>query len=397
MARRTIWLLAACAALALVPAGAQNAQDLQQLRGQIDSLKQDLAQSETTRDSTSEALQKAEHGISEANRTLEQLLQRQRQLSRSAHDLEAAIAGKRSEVALRAAQVGKLYRQLYQAGSPPAWQSLLNAQSPDDIGRGQVYALYWARAQQRVLNGLRSDTEQLKVLLGHAQDQQQELAQVAMAQKQQQHILLAEKQARQAALLSLSQRIANQKQRIGKLEKDERRLTQLVNRLAELSRQREEQRSKHAEHVAAAPKAPEPKAVEPVPVGSSFAALKGHLHLPMHGEMGNRFGQARAEGGAWKGIFIRAEPGKPVLAIAAGEVVFADWLRGFGNLIIVDHGGGYLSLYGYNETLLKQVGDSVALGERIAVSGNSGGQSESGLYFEIRFQGRPVDPMAWVS
>jgi septal ring factor EnvC (AmiA/AmiB activator) len=132
------------------------------------------------------------------------------------------------------------------------------------------------------------------------------------------------------------------------------------------------------------------------PAGS-FAHLKGELRLPARGLVSNRFGGARQEGGTWKGLFIRANPGSEVKAIAGGRVVFAEWMRGFGNLMIVDHGSSYLSIYGNNDALLKQVGDTLRGGETIAAVGNSGGNPESGLYFELRHQGQPLDPLKWVN
>ena len=120
------------------------------------------------------------------------------------------------------------------------------------------------------------------------------------------------------------------------------------------------------------------------------------MRLPVRGAVTNRFGAARPEGGTWKGIFIRAAAGSEVKAIAGGRVVFADWMRGFGNLLIIDHGRGYLSIYGNNDALLKQTGDTLRGGEAIAAAGSSGGNAESGLYFEIRHQGKPIDPLKWV-
>jgi septal ring factor EnvC (AmiA/AmiB activator) len=128
-----------------------------------------------------------------------------------------------------------------------------------------------------------------------------------------------------------------------------------------------------------------------------FSRLKGSLRLPVAGELMNRFGAPREGGGLnWKGLFIRAAQGTAVKAIAAGQVVFAEWLRGFGNLIIVDHGEGYMSLYSNNESLYKQVGERVQPGDAIAAVGNSGGQPDTGLYFEMRHQSRPVNPLLWV-
>jgi septal ring factor EnvC (AmiA/AmiB activator) len=120
--------------------------------------------------------------------------------------------------------------------------------------------------------------------------------------------------------------------------------------------------------------------------------------LPVRGELANRFGSPRSDGGVvWKGLFIAARSGEEVRAIADGRVVFADWLRGFGNLLIVDHGDAYMSLYGNNEALYKRVGDLIHGGESIAAVGASGGNADSGLYFELRHEGRPLDPLDWVS
>jgi septal ring factor EnvC (AmiA/AmiB activator) len=131
--------------------------------------------------------------------------------------------------------------------------------------------------------------------------------------------------------------------------------------------------------------------------GSPFATLRGRLALPVRGDLGNRFGGPRADGGlTWKGLFISATTGQDVRAVADGRVVYADWLRGFGNLLIVDHGDNYMTLYANAEALLKQVGDIIRGGEAVATVGNSGGNPESGLYFEMRHEGRPFDPLEWV-
>ena len=125
--------------------------------------------------------------------------------------------------------------------------------------------------------------------------------------------------------------------------------------------------------------------------------MRGKLRLPVRGELVALFGAPRSEGPAGtKGVFIRASEGQPVLAVAAGQVVFADWMRGYGNLLIVDHGENYLSIYANNESLLKRTGDPVAAGEAIASVGASGGNEQSGLYFELRHLGKAFDPLRWV-
>ncbi len=124
--------------------------------------------------------------------------------------------------------------------------------------------------------------------------------------------------------------------------------------------------------------------------------------MPVVGEITGRYGAPRTVEGAgaaptWKGVFIRAAAGAEVRAVAAGQVVFADWLRGFGNLMVIDHGEGFLSVYGNNESLLRNVGERVAVGDVVAAVGNTGGNDQTGLYFELRFQGRPFDPLKWVA
>ncbi|QRX84829.1 murein hydrolase activator EnvC [Glaciimonas sp. PAMC28666] len=131
--------------------------------------------------------------------------------------------------------------------------------------------------------------------------------------------------------------------------------------------------------------------------GKPFASLRGLLRLPVRGDLTNRFGSKRGDGPPSRGIFIRAAEGAQVKAVAAGRVIFADWLRGFGNLIILDHGNEYMTIYGNNQALLKRPGDLIKAGDVIANAGNSGGNEQSGLYFEIRHQGRAFDPISWVT
>ena len=203
---------------------------------------------------------------------------------------------------------------------------------------------------------------------------------------------------------SISSKISEQRKEIGNLQRDEKQLAQLITRLSRIIATRPaplkespaqtalEKRSGKREGTSEIVNEATPEAVS-----GSFAALKGNLRLPVRGVVANRFGTARQEGSTWKGLFIRAQAGSDIKAVAGGRVVFAEWMRGFGNLLIVDHGGSYLSIYGYNDALLKQVGDGVRGGDSIATTGNSGGNPESGLYFEIRHQGLPIDPLKWVS
>ena len=221
-----------------------------------------------------------------------------------------------------------------------------------------------------------------------------EVAQLKNAQEQERQELQKQQAERKTVLKQLAAQIKSQRGEISRLQRDEKRLSQLVERLARIV----------PKAPARKPAAPKQKSQrnealpEPVPGGGAFAALKGKLRLPVRGELANRFGAAREDSGvSWKGLFIRAAEGEEVRSVANGRVVFADWLRGFGNLLIVDHGDGYMSLYGNNQTLLKKAGDEVTAGDAVAAVGNSGGNPEAGLYFEIRYQSKPFDPLTWCS
>jgi septal ring factor EnvC (AmiA/AmiB activator) len=226
---------------------------------------------------------------------------------------------------------------------------------------------------------------------------------------------------RKRTLEQLSKQIAGQRQSIARLERDEQRLGTLIDRIskvlteqsrreAERARQMAEReaKAKAATRGATAPKVPEPErtaARTPSDLPSSasnFGQQKGKLRLPVDGAVSARFGSPRrgdggSTGPSWKGVFLRAPAGADVKAVGDGQIVFADWLRGFGNLLVIDHGEGYLSIYGSNEALLRNVGDRVAVGEVVASVGNTGGNEAPGLYFELRFQGRPFDPLTWVA
>jgi septal ring factor EnvC (AmiA/AmiB activator) len=208
-------------------------------------------------------------------------------------------------------------------------------------------------------------------LAGEAQSKRKRLDAVQAQSRADREKLLAERRERRRVLDQTAGEIRQSRKEIKVLRADAARLARLVEELAVLL--------------------PAQARKEP------FSKLRGRLSLPVRGELTGRFGAPRgAAGTEAKGLFIRAPQGQPVRAIAGGQVVYAEWMRGFGNLLIVDHGEAYLSIYANNESLLKQVGDVVAAGESVATTGASGGNEETGLYFEMRHLGRAFDPLRWV-
>jgi len=405
---------------------AQKQQELQALHGQIDALKKQLANNESSRKDAADALKESESAISDANRVLQDLTLKRRLTETELTKLEGDIAQTRLHIRGSQQRLGQLLNTRYRAGDLEAWKLLLNQQDPNDVSRTLAYYRYLVDAQQKLAGQLQHQLDQLNQLADDIRNRNAELQALARAKAQEKQQLVGEQQAHATLVHQLSRQISNQRDQIQKLAADEKRLTQLVDRLnaiikeqarrqaqerARAAERRKQQAAKEAKQAAlAAARAKAAGAPPPTPAptvrvndevpdasldGKAFASLKGKLHLPIRGEVLNRFGALRAEGTSWKGITLRANSGQPVHAIATGRVIFADWLRGFGNMIIVDHGGGYLSLYSGCESLLKRVGDEIKAGDTIATTGNSGGMADSGLYFEIRQNGRPLDPLAW--
>ena len=246
---------------------------------------------------------------------------------------------------------------------------------------------------------MRDNLTQLKTLSGEATAKAAEIVKLGAEQLNQRKRLESERTQRAGLMNKLAQDIRRQRNEISVMQRNESRLTSLIEQLARLIERTPPRRipSPESGDAAKPPRAKTDRVPEPTTVAGLFSKLRGRLALPVRGELAARFGSPRIDGGPpFKGLLVAATAGSQVRAVAAGRVVYADWLRGFGNLLIVDHGEGYMSLYGYNESLLKQVGDDVGGGETVATVGNSGGSGESGLYFELRHQGRPFDPLTWM-
>jgi len=360
--------------------------ELRDLRGRIEALQKRLAETEGSKTEAVDALKESERAISEANRALRDLGQQSREVKSQLEALQAESRKREGDLEGQQALLARLLHQQYLAGRAEPLKLLLNGEDPNQIARQLHYFGYVSRARAELIAELRASLGRLAQLTQEAELKASELAAIAAEQQAQRSLLEREKRTRGQVLAKISRDIERQRREIGTLRRDENRLARLVESLARLIA-----REKLAPRVR----------VERVPDGSAeggpFHQLRGKLSLPVRGELVNRFGSPRADGGAlWKGLFIAARAGDEVRAVAGGRVVYADWLRGFGNLLIIDHGEAYMSLYGNNEALYKRVGDPIRGGETIATVGNSGGNPDSGLYFELRHQGKPLDPLGWV-
>ncbi|TEA78374.1 peptidase [Allopusillimonas ginsengisoli] len=217
--------------------------------------------------------------------------------------------------------------------------------------------------------------------------------------------LAAQRAQEQAERQQKAQEAARAREQVERARQQAREAEQAQQ--AEAARQAEAQRREEATRIRGSVEGIRPPGTAPageaapsaqpaVPAGG-FQGLGKHLTYPVKGQIQGKFGAQRPEGGLWRGIVLRASEGTPVRVVAAGRVVYANWLAGFGNIMIVDHGDQYLTVYAYNQSLLKQVGDIVKAGDTVAAVGATGGQVEPGLYFEIRHKGTPVNPLLWLS
>jgi septal ring factor EnvC (AmiA/AmiB activator) len=398
---------------ASAPEIAEHQADLGELRSRIESLRKELNASEEDRADAAVRLRQSERQISRLQRELDRLAGQRTGLQRKLQSLEQQSAELGNTLDQQQAQLERLLYKQYLRGSPDALQMLLNGDDPNQVARDLHYLSAIAHSRADLMSEIATTLNKKKGLAADARERSAELAAVEVEQQKHAAELNQQRDERKALYAEMSSKVKAQRKEIGNLQKDEKRLTQLIDRLskilaaqaaraarAEAARQRAQAEAASAARRGEPPPSRPVEAenrYEPAPSDGSFARQKGKLRLPVRGAVAGRFGSPRDGGGTWRGLFIKAGTGSEVKAIANGRIVFAEWMRGFGNLLIVDHGDAYLSIYGYNDALLKQVGQAVKGGETVATVGNSGGNAESGLYFELRHQGKPIDPMKWAS
>jgi septal ring factor EnvC (AmiA/AmiB activator) len=374
LARVAIPLALALAASAPLEAAApgKTAAELRSLREKIDRITQQVSRDALERDRLSGNLRAAELSLGQArgelgraNREYADRSARRAYLAQSRAQQQQALADE------RAALAGQL-RVAYMIGREEPLKLLLNQQDPLHSGRLFAYYGYFGRARADQIAQIQAHVQRLDELDVELAQQQSELATLKAAQQQQLQQLEHARNARQQVLASLTAAARTREQSLARLKSQQADLEGLLKQLNSSL-----------------------KSVAPPDNATAFGRSRGQLPWPVEGQVTARFGDKRASGVNWEGVVIATERDAPVKAVSAGRVVYADWLPGLGLLVIVDHGEGYLSLYGHNDRLLKAAGESVGAGEPIAAAGDTGGRAAPELYFEIRRGGKPVDPGPW--
>jgi len=349
-------------------------QELAEVRARISALKQSMDDAAAERDRVTAELQELEIAIAERRTRLRDIERDHRYAADKKARLDAELAEREAHLDQESRALAAQVRMAYMSGSQEKIRLLLNQRDPATLGRLMAYYRYLNDYRADNIDMVVEQIRQLDALHGQIAAEEARLASLVQERYDELGRLGASQDKRKALLDALHRRLDEEGREVERLAAQEADLSRLIAELTSILSD------------------------YPITSEQPFGDLKGKLTWPVAGRLLHDFGQPRAGGQLkWNGVVLAAPRGREVRAVYHGRVVFADWLAGMGLLVIVDHGDGYLSLYGYNETILKDTGDWVAPGDVIATVGDSGGQAESSLYFELRRGKRAENPRRWVT
>lgn len=358
--------------------------DMEKLQKDIAALQKELKSVQGTRSNLQKELEKSEQQVNELEKKAESIKKELEQQNRELQNLKQERSQLETKRDAQQTQISEQLVAAYKLGQQSDIKLLLNQESPDKVSRLMSYHGYFVVAQQQKIETYRQTIARIDAIAPDIEKKNQQLAEMQSQLDKQKVALSSAHKERQLALNKVNSQIKNKQQELTQLNEDRQKLQVLLSRVTRSIASSGAQKS--PDYV------PLPKG------GEKFSVRRGKLPWPTKGRMLHRFGSSRIAGQLnWNGAYIGAEPGSKIIAVHHGRVVFADYFGGHGLLIIIDHGEGFLSLYAHNQSLLKKAGDPVTAGESIAIVGNSGGQSQLGVYFEIRRDGKPIDPSTWLA
>lgn len=349
-------------------------QELEEVRERISDLKRSMDDSAATRDRLTTELQDAEVAISEKRIRLKELEREREYSAKRKTELDETLAMRESELDEEATELADQVRAAYMSGSQEKIKLLLNQRDPATLGRLMAYYGYFNDYRADNIEAVTAAIRELAALRSQVAAEEARIADIAKLRYAELTELNSAQEKRQQLLAGLKKKIVDEGLEVAQLAAQEKDLSRLIAELTSI--------------------------LSDYPISSEqpFSEHKGRLTWPVAGTLIHDFGQPRVGGVLqWNGVVLATPRGREVRAVYHGRVLFADWLAGLGLLVIISHGENYMTLYGYNETILKNTGDWVAPGDVIATVGDSGGQTQSSLYFELRRGTQPIDPRRWVT
>ncbi len=364
-----VWLLCLFAS----PGGAQQQQEqeLAELKQQIQLTEQQVKQQQKQLEQAEQKLQQSDRALAEASTALRQTEQDRQELSAREQQLTEQQSELEQKLATQQSLLASQLKSAYTLGQHDYSRMLLNQQDTGKLERVLSYYQYFNRARVKQLTALNQTINQLQQVLAELAQKQQQLITTLSKLQQQQQQLTAAKKEQQLAVSRLQDTLQQQGRQLDYLRQNETSLQVTLEQLRKRAQQTREL--------------------------AGLTKNRGKLNWPLQGSLLQRFGENRQGGISSRGILIRGSEGDAVKAVADGQVIYADWLKGYGWVIVLDHGDGFMSLYGHNQNLIKQPGARINAGETIALAGMSGGQASAGLYFEIRNKGEAVNPLLWLT
>jgi septal ring factor EnvC (AmiA/AmiB activator) len=364
-------LLLALLALPAAAASKDPEADLKRVKQRIETLQRSVREDVARRDKLSANLRQSEEAVAEARRRLDDVRGRIRKSDARLAELAGERARAEKTLEEQRDELAAALRTAYVTGKEEHLKLLLSQKDPAALGRMLVYYSYLGKARAERIGEIEQVVARIGELAAQEEAERDRLAALEAEREQEVAAVEAARKDREKALTAVKGQIKSNEDTIARLRREARALEKLVADLRKALDQ------------------------SPVPSGQPFERVRGKLPWPVPGRVVASYGQSRGGGLKWNGVLIATERGTEVKAPYAGRVVYADWLPGLGLLLILDHGGGYMTLYGHNEQLYRGVGETVAAGEAIATVGDSGGQARPELYLEVRKGTKPQDPRKW--
>ncbi|WP_024891875.1 murein hydrolase activator EnvC family protein [Luteimonas huabeiensis] len=372
---------------------------LQQVKRELDAVASERRRLEGQRGEAARALRAADERVAEAARALRETEARLAREQRALADLRERRAGLQQRLGAQREELARLLRAAYRVGDHAALKLLLAQDRVGEANRLLAYHRYLQGARSARIRTLSGELAELDGVEREIGERTAALEAERARQREQRAALARDREARASTVAELEARYGDRRERERALGRDARGLERVLAQLREAARRAEaarRQAERDAERARAPARPGAPPRRAPAQVARTAPIQVGGLSWPVSGALLAGYGARMPDGRASSGVLIGAAAGTPVKAVAEGTVVFAEWMTGYGNIVIVDHGNGHMSLYAHNDAVLRQVGDRVQRGDTLASVGNSGGQGQPALYFELRRDGKPVDPSTWL-